>query len=193
MQGEITIKDNILHAAREIFSKYGFRKTTLDDIARQVGKGKSALYYYYKSKEEIFEAVLEFEVNILKDELFKTLEGVDNPKEKLRVYIITRMELFYRLVNFYGAYQSEYLENLPFLENIRKKYDDQEMQIITGILDQGIRSGLFLDKNVELTAYAIILAMRGFEYPFSREKDLQKIEHDIDQLLEVLFYGLIKR
>ncbi len=43
-------RENILKIAREIFSKYGFKKTTLDDIANAVRKGKSSLYYYFKSK-----------------------------------------------------------------------------------------------------------------------------------------------
>jgi len=45
-------RENILKIAREIFSKYGYKKTTLDDIANAVRKGKSSLYYYFKSKED---------------------------------------------------------------------------------------------------------------------------------------------
>ena len=193
MQNENTVKDSILMAAREIFSKFGFRKTTLDDIARLIGRGKSALYYYYKSKEEIFEAVLEYEVDLLKIELQEALKGENDPKAKLRKYIIRRMEMFYKLVNVYSAFQQEYLENLAFLEGIRKKYDEQENAMISEILNDGISRGIFVNKDVELTSFAIIMAMRGFEYPFSQESDLKKVEGDIDQLLEVLFYGLIKR
>ena len=47
-------RENILRTAREIFSKYGYKKTTLDDIANAVRKGKSSLYYYFSSKEDCF-------------------------------------------------------------------------------------------------------------------------------------------
>ncbi len=62
-------RENILKIAREIFSKYGFKKTTLDDIANAVRKGKSSLYYYFESKEDLFQAVIMKEVDILGHEL----------------------------------------------------------------------------------------------------------------------------
>jgi len=187
----IAIKDAILKAAQEIFSKYGYKKTTLDDIARYIGKGKSALYYYYKNKEQIFEAVLAFEVNQLKDELLTALEAEKNPQDKLRRYILKRMELYHNLVNYYGGIQREYLENLSVIEKIRKQYDEQEHEMISEIIKEGVDQGKFISKNISLTASAIILAMKGFEYSFSKEKDLKKLGDDIDQLLDILFYGIV--
>jgi len=190
-ENNIGIKDAILKAAQEIFSKYGYKKTTLDDIARYIGKGKSALYYYYKNKEEIFEAVLAYEVTQLRDELFNELDAAKNPQDKLRRYILKRMELFHNLVNFYGAIQQEYLENLSVIERIRKQYDIQEHEMISEIIKDGVDQGKFVSKNITLTASAIILAMKGFEYAFSKEKDMKKLENDIDQLLDILFYGIV--
>lgn len=186
----IPIKDAILKAAQEVFSKYGYKKTTLDDIARYIGKGKSALYYYYKNKEQIFEAVLAFEVIQLKDELLNALEAEKNPQDKLRRYILKRMELYHNLVNYYGAIQREYLDNLSVIERIRKQYDEQEHEMISGIIKEGVDQGKFVSKNIALTASAIIMAMKGFEYSFSNEKDLKKLGNDIDQLLDILFYGI---
>lgn len=51
-------RENILKIAQDIFSKYGYKKTTLDDIANAVRKWKSSLYYYFKSKEDLFQAVI---------------------------------------------------------------------------------------------------------------------------------------
>ncbi|HNW70640.1 MAG TPA: TetR/AcrR family transcriptional regulator [Bacteroidales bacterium] len=187
----IAIKDAILKAAQEIFSKYGYKKTTLDDIARYIGKGKSALYYYYKNKEQIFEAVLAFEVTQLRDELFNELDAAKDPQDKLRRYILKRMELYHNLVNYYGAIQQEYLENLSVIERIRKQYDDQELEMISDIIKEGVARGIFVSKNITLTAGAIIMAMKGFEYSFSKEKDLQKLGNDINQLLDILFYGIV--
>lgn len=187
----IAIKDAILKAAQEIFSKYGYKKTTLDDIARYIGKGKSALYYYYKNKEQIFEAVLAFEVTQLRDELFNELDAAKDPQDKLRRYILKRMELYHNLVNYYGAIQQEYLENLSVIERIRKQYDDQELEMISDIIKEGVARGIFVSKNITLTAGAIIMAMKGFEYSFSKEKDLKKLGNDIGQLLDILFYGIV--
>lgn len=182
----------IIKASREVFSRFGYRKTTMDDIGRHIGKGKTSLYYYFKSKEEIFEEVLAYEVELLKNELFEALDKEKNPQKKLRTYIITRMKLFHQLVSFYSAIQREFYENMSLIERIRKKYDEQELELISIIIEDGKKQKHFVVKDSKLTAYAIILAMKGFEVPFS-EKDSKQIENEIDQLLEVLFYGLLKR
>ncbi|NOR76558.1 MAG: TetR family transcriptional regulator, partial [Draconibacterium sp.] len=82
-------KENILKIAREIFSKYGYKKTTLDDIANAVRKGKSSLYYYFKSKEDLFQAVIMKEVDILAYELEIVINRNTDPVDKLRDYILT--------------------------------------------------------------------------------------------------------
>ncbi len=187
----IGIKETILKAAQEVFSKYGYKKTTLDDIAQYVGKGKSALYYYYKSKLELFEAVLAFEIEQMGDALFSALESEKSPQQKLRRYIIKRMELYHQLVNFYSAIQQEYVENLTVIEKIREQYDNLELQLISDIIRDGVEQRKFKSRNISLTANAIIIAMKGFEYSFSKETDLKKMESDIDQLLDVLFYGIV--
>ena len=188
-----TARTQIMDAARLVFSKYGFRKTTLDDIAAIIGKRKSSLYYYFKSKEEIFEAVLEIEILIMKDELLDAVKKERTPRAKFRRYILKRMELFHKLVNFYSAIQKEYIEHLSFIEKIREKYDEQEILIISDILEEGIRKKIFTVVDVRLTSFVVILAMKGFEYPFTKEKDISQLESDIDRLLNMLFYGLLPR
>ncbi len=59
------IREQIVLTASNIFSKYGFRKATMDEIAQSMGKGKSSIYYYFESKEAIYEAVIEREAELL--------------------------------------------------------------------------------------------------------------------------------
>jgi AcrR family transcriptional regulator len=61
------IKDDILKEAQKLFQQFGVKKTTMEDIAKAMGKGKSTLYYYYCSKEDIFDAVITKEM----DEVFE--------------------------------------------------------------------------------------------------------------------------
>jgi AcrR family transcriptional regulator len=187
------MKDSIIKVARAVFSKYGFKKTTMEDIAKAAGKGKSSLYYYFKSKEEVFEIVLDCEVNILRDELMKAINTTELPQQKLRTYVLKRMEMFHNLVNFFDSFKQEYFENYGFIERIRKSYDEEEKAIISKIIQEGIDKKIFMVNNVELTSMAIIMAMKGFEYPWATVNDNEKIVTDIDNLLEILFNGLLKR
>ena len=69
---EIIVKE-IVDTARALFKKSGFKKTTMGDIARSLGKAKSSLYYYYPSKEDIFEAVIYAEMDELLVEIHHAL------------------------------------------------------------------------------------------------------------------------
>lgn len=85
-------RNEIISASGELFQRYGIDKTTMDDIAGAVGKGKSTLYYYYKSKEEVFYAV----VNKEKDEIMKSIndaiKDIESPSEQLKEFFITHFK-----------------------------------------------------------------------------------------------------
>jgi len=187
------VKDAIINAARHIFSRFGFRKTTMDEIALAMRKGKSSIYYYFTSKEEIYQAVVEKEAILLKKELADAIGSVEDPKDKLKVYVMTRMSAIRKLANFYNAIRDEYLSHLEFVNQVRVKYDKDEIQMVQHILDEGVSNNEFKIENTGLAAVAIVTALKGMEVPMFWENEGQDMEKRLDNLLEVLFYGVIKR
>ncbi len=187
------VRQTIIEAAREIFARFGYRKATMDDIARAARKGKSSLYHYFRSKEEVFQAVIEQEAAEVKAEIFRSVQAQEKPQDKLRAYVITRMQAFKRVANLFTAFKDEYLESYGFIERIRKSYDRYEVETIASILKSGVQSGVFTVKNLELTTYAIFTAAKGLEYSWALEPDIRKIETNIRSLLDVLFYGIVKK
>ena len=85
--------------------------------------GKSSIYYYYESKENIFEAVVLYEANILRNELTTTIKAVESPIDKMKNYVFVRMKAFEKLSNYYNAIFDKNLNHFYFIENIRAKYD----------------------------------------------------------------------
>jgi AcrR family transcriptional regulator len=184
------VRESIIGVARTIFTKFGFRKTTMDDIAVASRKGKSSIYYYFTSKEEVFQAVVEKEASLLKSELTKAIGEVSNPREQLRTYILVRMRGFNKMVNFYNAIKTDYLNHLEFIDVVRKKYDNDEIIMIEEILKEGIEKDLFKVKDSSLAAKAIVISMKGLEIPLFWDSDEGDIEHRLDVLLDVLFNGI---
>lgn len=187
------VREKIIEVARSVFSKIGFRKTTMVDIAKALFKAKSSLYHYFKSKEEILKAVVEREGEIFKKKLEEALEETNDPKEKMIIYSKTRMKTFNLLANFYTAFKDDYLENYSFIQKLRKDYDRFEFETIKGILEEGNQKGVFKVENTSLTSWAIITAMKGLEYPWAVTEEPEKIDRDIDALLGVLFNGILKK
>ena len=82
------VKAEILKAAERVFQKWGSNKTTMEDIAREAGKGKSTLYYYYQSKEEIFDAVVIVEFEKILQKAKESAQETETAKERLITYIV---------------------------------------------------------------------------------------------------------
>jgi len=186
------IRTRIVSDAAKIFTRYGFKKTTMEEIAMATRKGKSSIYYYFSSKEDIFKAVVEQEAEELKSDLQKEISKIDDPIEQLRSYILFRMHKLKTLSNFYAALKSDYLSHLQFIEKIRKKYDQNEVKIVTEILRRGIKRNKFVIEDPELSAVAIVTAMKGLEIPLFLNKDHGNIEDRLDNLIKFLFYGLVR-
>jgi len=189
----IEFRKVIIEAAKKMFATYGFKKTALNDIAKSLNKSKSSLYYYFKSKEDLFKAVIETENQFLIDEIKSKLSSIDDTKEKLKQYILVRFSTVKKLINYYNIRKDEYLLQLPFIENLRQKYLEEELTFVKNILLDGIDKKIFGIKNPEITAYTIIIALKGLEYSWNEKEEMNPKTEDVDNLLDILFYGIIKR
>jgi len=186
-------RENILKIAQEIFSKYGYKKTTLDDIANAVRKGKSSLYYYFSSKEDLFQAVILKEVEILKRELEKVILRNTDPVEKLREYILTKLNTYRGLANFYHALEND-VTAIEFIDNIKNKYNQEEIRMIKRILIEGVRKNAFDIKDFTLVAIGITTAIKGLEMPLSAgDYGTVNLEKGVDNILKIICFGIMRR
>jgi AcrR family transcriptional regulator len=184
-------RQKVIISAGQIFSRYGFKKTTMDEIAKALKMGKSSIYYYFQSKEEIFEAVLLYEANILRNELTTTIKSVESPVEKMRNYVFVRMKAFEKLSNYYNAIFDKNLDHFDFVESIRSKYDREELAILRLILYHGARKKVFNVVNSEYTALAVQTTLKGLEVPLFWKKKEDNIELRLNAVLDVLFNGIL--
>jgi len=187
------IREQIVEAARHIFSRFGFKKTTMDDIALGVGKGKSSIYYYFTSKDQVFQAVVEKEITSLRQELVKVIESDLKPIDKIQSYITVRMTKFGEMTNFYQAIKNELLAQLDFIDQIRKKYDEDEVNLVDSILKEGIEKNEFDIEDSRLAASVIVTAMKGLEMPLFWQNGNDDLETRIKNVLKILFNGILRR
>lgn len=187
-------REAILDIAQEIFSKYGYKKTTLDDIANAVRKGKSSLYYYFNSKEDLFQAVIYKEVEILKIALEKVVFRSMDAEEKLRGYILTKLQTFRGLANLYNALEND-VTAIGFINEIKEKNEKDEIRMIKRILIEGVRHDKFQIDDLNLTAIGISMTIKGLEMPLSTSGHYgaYDLEMSVDNLVRIICYGIMKR
>ena len=186
-------KLNILNVAQGLFARFGLSKTTIDDIAKKAHMGKASIYYYFANKEAIFKEVVEKEGRTLKEKLLDAVNAQPTPQKKIHSYIITRMTAIKDLSNYYSALREEYLKHFSFIEKARQSYDAFEITMVSTILSEGQKNGLFDIQDITLTAETIVAAMKGLEYQWSMEGSKEEIAEKVDALLKILFKGIEKR
>lgn len=188
------VREQVIQAARLVFAHFGYKKTALDDIAREARKGKSTIYYYFKSKDEIFKAVIDTEAEIRAKTIDDQISKIKDPIQKLKTYIYVRMQTLKMVVNYYEAIKNDLLDNLYFVNNLRSNHFEEEVKQVKNMLEEGIQKEIFTIKNPELTAKTIVTALYGFEVPLIQKNlsddDLQK---SVDEMLNILFYGIVSK
>ncbi len=193
MGNKLKVRERIIDVARLVFAKYGYKKTTMDDIAIGAQKGKSSIYYYFKSKEEIFEAVVETESKLLFDDILKKINQPIPAKEKFRVYVFTRLNKIRELSNFYDVLENNFIGPLEFIEDLQAKYYQREINILQDILSEGVKNREFNIQDPEIAAIALVTAIKGLETPLIIKGAKKNLERQIDYVLKILFYGIMRR
>jgi AcrR family transcriptional regulator len=183
-------KERIIAIADQLFAHFGIQKTTMEDIAKKARMGKSTMYYYFKSKEEIFAEVIRRDSVIFKLELNQAVARGKTPQEKIGNYVLARMKHLKKLRNYYLTLTDEYLEHYAFVENTRKEFVDYEISTLSTLLNEGVIQGLFTIDSIETTARNFAICLKGLEYPFFAKEIESDIEKGSNQMLNILLKGI---
>ena len=160
-------RDSIIRIARQVFNKYGYDKTRMEHIAKASGKGKSSIYYYFKSKEQIFQSVVLKEAVAFRHTIIDALAKTPNPVDKIKVYVLTRMNIIKIYTNFHSALKNSKLRHLDFVRRLNSLYDKEEIRLFKDILEEGVKKNYFNVKNLDLAAMALIMAVKASKIIFS--------------------------
>lgn len=130
-------KAKLVDVARQLFAKMGVENTTMNDIALASKKGRRTLYTYFKSKDEIYLAVVESELDILSDMMKRVAEKNISPDEKLLEMIYTRLDAVKEVVYRNGTLRAYFFRDIWRVEKVRKKFDAKEVQLFKAVLLEG--------------------------------------------------------
>ena len=192
--GKDEVREQLVQAARQVFVRYGYKKTALDDISKEARKGKSTIYYYFKSKDDIFKAVIDAEAEIRAKTIDDQISTIDDPQQKLKTYIYVRMLTLKKVGNYYEAIKNDLLDNLYFVNSFRNNHFDAEINLVKDLLLEGIEKGVYTIQNPELTAKTIVTLLHGFEVPLIlKNLSDEELQKSVDEMLNILFFGIITK
>ena len=137
------IKAAIIEAAQKLFQQFGLAKTTMEDIAKAVGKGKSSIYYYYATKENIFEAVVEKEAQSIENDIVVAIEKATTACDKLNAFAHSRYKALRKRQLLYKIMVHSFEEHMCVFNVIKQRFSETEYNIIQDIVTYGIANGEF--------------------------------------------------
>ena len=185
-------REIIMNSACETFARFGFRKTTMEDIAEGAGLRKPSLYYYFKSKEEIFSAVVRKESQELLDIMEKAAAEESSLRGKLKAFFFARFKFFKEKRNLYSVSQKNLIEMRPLIQEARDEFIEEEMDALTGILEHGIASDEIEIDNPKLFSLVAIASLQGIDSTFWRRGFEEQIEAGLELMMNIFYRGVRK-
>lgn len=159
-------RQKLIDIARQLFAKNGVANTTMNDIAVVSGKGRRTLYTYFNSKEEVYSAVIESELERLSDKLDEVAAMKMRPLDKVIELIYTHLIMIRETVVRNGNLRAEFFRNIWMVEKVRKKFDDYEIDLFRKVYQEGKADGEFDIDDVNLVADITHYCIKGLEVPF---------------------------
>jgi AcrR family transcriptional regulator len=185
--------ESILETARKKFGKYGIQKTSLHEIARMAKVAKATIYNYFGSKDEIYLAVLNREVNEVITNVSAVVEKAASPVDKLKAFLHAKFHYMKEAINILNLDREGIDTLLPRTGNIRDRLFAKEVNILRTILEKGIDEGIFCISNIMLTAQAIAYALRGFEATWLLREHDSELGIYLENLSDMLCKGILAR
>ncbi|MBP3227842.1 MAG: TetR/AcrR family transcriptional regulator [Bacteroidaceae bacterium] len=157
---------HLVDVARDLFARKGLESTTMNDIAAASARGRRTLYTYFRSKEELYTAVVETELDRLSEKLDEVAQTDISPLNKLFMLAYTHLNATKEAVGRNGSLRAEFFRNIWTVETVRRTFDREERDIIKRILREGVDRGVFRLSSVTLMADIFHYCLKGLEVPY---------------------------
>ena len=188
------VRQKILDAAEQRLWHYGFKKTTIDEIASDAGVGKGTVYLYFDGKEEIGLAI----VAEYKNRSLQEMEAIARDPKKSPVQKLTEM-LQHPILRAYESCRESpaMLEMIvaikPHIRLHIQPQQEQEYRLLAGVLDEGNAGGIFDVADTLATARTLKMMTHGFLPPYPCVLEPDEIASEIADIVALTVRGLRKQ
>lgn len=162
-------RERLIEVARQLFAHKGIENTTMNDIAAVAEKGRRTIYTYFKSKRDIYNAVVKNESEMVVERLSLVLEEECSPEEKLMNFIFVRFDAVKELVVRNGSLKAGFFRDYRKVEHARRNTYSREVAMLQSVLEEGVAKGVFEIKHPERTAPVMLLCLQGMDVPYIRD------------------------
>jgi TetR/AcrR family transcriptional repressor of nem operon len=189
----MSLKEKIITESLKLFSLKGFLSTSISDILAATNSSKGGFYNHFRSKDDLYFAVLEKAKNVWRERNLDGLNEIENPIDKAKKLLVNYKDKYLKdFMNFPGGcifvtLSVELDDQRPNLASELKKGFDGLKSLINRILDEGKKSGQVREElNTRAITEMVFAGMVGASVIYGVEKSATALDQRIDYLFEVL-------
>jgi AcrR family transcriptional regulator len=191
------LRDVILDAADRLLARYGYRKMTVDDLAKEAGIGKGTVYLFFPSKQEVALCWIDRKIQRLVARLRAVAAGDGSAAERIREMLLTRVmtlfdgaqEHYHMYDDLFGSIRAAYMPR-------RQMYLDWETGVFADVLREGAAAGELVVDDARNTARSLLLTTQAI-LPYSlttRELGARdEVCHSAERIADLVLNGLRRR
>ncbi len=180
----------LLQIACRFFARYGYKGTSLRDIAEEAHITKAALYYHFPNKNSLYERIVLEGLRVLVEEVTEATSQAETAREKLYAFMMTTAKIYARDPDLWTAGSNAFWvdeDSVPRKAAIDLR--DSYEKLLRACIAQGVQAGEFKDVDPALTGRVVLSMINGLSRWFRPEGRL-KIEQVIDQYLDIILGGI---
>ena len=186
-----SVREQIVEAAGEHFSQYGYDKTTVSDLAKAIGFSKAYIYKFFDSKQAIGEAICSETLTTIVTAVEDAVAGAPTHTEQFRrmfkTLVSTGVGLFFNDRKLYDIAAHSAGEGWPSA----RTYARRIREILTEVVRQGREAGEFERKTpLDETVHAVFLVMQPYVNPLLLQYNLDHVEDAPVQLTNLVLRSL---
>jgi len=191
------IRDLILDGVDSLLARYGFKKMTMEDLAREVGIGKGTIYLHFPSKEELVLAHVDRIAERLLGRLREIAAGPGSPQERLKEMLLARVLFRFDSVSHYSQNIDDLLSSVrkPLLAR-RKAHFEKEAAVLLDVLRDGCAQRVFSCADAQESTRVLIWCTNSL-LPFSLSAqelgEREELEKRVRSIVDLLLTGLLRR
>ena len=190
-------KDQILDAAAECFTAYGYEKTSMSDIGERVGLNKASLYYHYRDKLALFDAMVKVKRSVHRESLRRKLEEQKPGIPRIVASLCGEIDFIGELAGNFLAPPSSRRGSRDDTMSVFQSIIDEDIRRLLELIGESRLSGLFEGNEPEVLARQILQIARGLlmaDCPLDMPKveragGYERVRNDIREILPVFLRG----
>ncbi|WP_187774774.1 TetR/AcrR family transcriptional regulator [Pedobacter sp. BS3] len=187
---EDILPEQILQAALQLYLRHGLKKVTMDDVSKVIGKSRSTLYYYYKNRDEIFEAVMDALIREVLDEITRTVDQADTVENKIRAFCLAKIKTSEDRRPVFTAMEAgmdadEISRHAKTMSGVHRRLMKAEAELLKKVLTTGVKNSQIRPlrpKEQDMLIFILLSGIRGIRREMRHENNFSNLKPAVDTL-----------